>query len=299
MGMNGKRMLITGASGFIGSAIAQEAVKQGFDVTGTGRTGEPVDGIRIVKADIRDKGAMLRLTRGIDYVIHLAAITSSVEFERRMPFAYDVNVNGFNSVIEAAYTNGCEKFLYASSSAVYGNDFSESAKMDMGDGATPYAKTKLMNEMVAKSYSISKLLETVGMRFFNVYGPGENRKENNRSIVSIFLEDRAAHRPLVIYGDGKQSRDLIYVTDVAKIALKFLKKSPDSLYNVGTGKATSYNEIADMIDKKNKKYMPNKLSTYQTMTRADTTRLLKCIGVYDFVEVKEGIRKMLKLQPEQ
>ncbi len=299
MEMDGGRIFITGASGFIGRAIAQEAVKQGFDVTGASGMGQPIDGIEIVKADVRDKGAMLKLTRGTDYVIHLAAIVSNIELEKRMPLAYDVNVNGFNSVIEAAYTNGCKKFLYASSSAVYGNDFAETAKIEMSDEATTYVKTKLMNETVAKSYSLSKLLETVGMRIFNVYGPGENRKENNRSIVSAFLDDEAAHRPLTIYGDGKQSRDLIYVTDVAKIALELLKKSQYSLYNVGTGKATSYNEIADMIDKENKRYIPNKLSAYQVLTKADTTRLLECIGAYDFVEVREGIRRLLEFRPEQ
>lgn len=284
-------IFITGVSGFIGRAIAEEAVRQGYEVSGLDLSGSKIPGVKTFKGDIRDKELMLKLTKNVDYVMHIAAITSNLEFEKRLWFGYDVNVNGFNSVIEAAYTNGCKKFLYASSSAVYNNEFSEDAVIDIAKMTNHYAKTKLINEAVGKSYRSLKLLDATGMRFFNVYGPGENAKGNYASIVTIFRNCKKANKPIEIYGNGMQRRDLIYVTDVAKISLMLLKKGGESVYNLGTGKSTTYKEIAQMVGS-DIKYRDNPLSTYQLLTQADTTRLLKAIGNYKFITVREGIARL-------
>ena len=134
------------------------------------------------------------------------------------------------------------------------------------------------------------LLDAIGMRFFNVYGAWENDKGNYASIVSLFMKQKKAGM-ISIYGDGKQARDLIHADDVAKIALLLLRKGRKEVYNVGTGKATSYNEIADLVGG-NRTYVKNPLSTYQLLTKADTKRLLDDIGNFTFVDVKEGIARL-------
>ncbi|MDE1767803.1 MAG: NAD-dependent epimerase/dehydratase family protein [Candidatus Micrarchaeota archaeon] len=289
-----EKVFITGISGFVGKRIAEMAIKQGYEVSGIDRQGAEIPGVKIDKADVRDKEAMIKLTKGIDYVVHVAAVTSNLEFQKHLDFCYDINVSGFNSIIEAAYKNGCKRFVYASSSAVYKDKFSEDAILNIHGQKNHYAKTKMINEMIAASYNDLGVLETVGTRYFNIYGPGENRKGLYASIVSIYINQMLEDGKVTIYGDGKQSRDLIYIDDVAQISLKLLKKGKPGVYNVGTGKSTSYNEIADMISRGRKDYVENPLNTYQLLTKADTKRLLDAIGEYKFKDVKEGVKEMMK-----
>lgn len=285
------KLFITGISGLIGRTIAQRAVSLGYDVTGVDRTGKRIAGIKVVKADIRDTKKMLELTKKSNYVIHVAAITSNLEFSKNMALCYDVNVNGFNSVIDAAAKNNCERVVYASSSAVYSDKFSEDVVFDLQSMKNHYAKTKLMNEMVAESYNDVGDVEAVGTRYFNTYGPGEWSKGAYANIINIYIRELLEKGQMTIYGDGKQRRDIIYVGDVADITLRLLKKGKPGIYNVGTGKTTSFNEIAQMIGGK-RVYVKNKLNTYQLLTKADTRKLLGAIGDYKFKSVRDGIREM-------
>src|SRR5208283_1164509 len=184
---------------------------------------------------------------GVDYVIHLAAVTANLQFDADLKGCFDVNVNGFMNVIDAARINGVKKFVYASSSAVYTDKFSEDTVIDFSKKNNNYAKSKIINEMQASSYQDLYGLPTVGLRFFNAYGPGENEKGNYASIPMLFLRYKQKGEKIVIYGDGTQARDTVHVTDVAAIALKLLEKSTHMVYNVGTGVATPYNKIADMF----------------------------------------------------
>ncbi len=152
----------------------------------------------------------------------------------------------------------------------------------------------MINEMIAESYNSLGALETVGMRYFNVYGPGESQKGNYASIITLFIKQMLAKNQITIYGDGKQKRDLVYVGDVADISLKLLKKGRPGIYNVGTGKATSYNDIADMISSGKKIHIRNPLSTYQLLTKADTRKLRGAIGAFKFKDVKMGVKEMVK-----
>ena len=290
---NTERIFITGICGFIGRNLAAEAARNGYEVSGADIKVRDVPGAKVINADIRDRDRMLGLTKGADYIVHLAAVTSNLEFERRMPYSYEVNVNGFNSIIEAAYANKCRKFLYASSSAVYYNNaFSETSALNPDEMTNHYAKTKLINDMIAKSYTSCNLLDAVGMRFFNVYGPGENEKGDYASIITLFTKMKKAGKPIAIYGDGRQARDLIYIQDAAKIILLLMKKSGKNLYNVGTGKATSYNEIADMMGG-SREYVKNPLSSYQLFTKADNSRLLDEIGSFKFTDIKDYIKTLV------
>jgi len=285
-----KRIVITGVSGFIGKHVAQEAARRGYNVTGIGRPQECcAEAFDFISADIRDKDRMIQAMRDQDCVIHLAAVTSNVEFIKAPRDCYDINTNGFLNVIDAAAKGGCKRFVYASSSAVYRDSFSEHDVLDFRTQNNHYAKTKMMNEMTAKSYEDIYTMRTTGLRYFNVYGYGENEKGDYASIITLFRRARKNSEPLTIYGDGKQARDLIHVVDVANITLDLLEKGSCPVYNVGTGIATAYSTIAEIIDKHHIKYVPNPLASYQLYTRADTTRLKQILGDYKFTELEKGI----------
>ena len=281
-------VLVTGCSGFIGSHVSERALSEGYRVIGLDVKDCSNPEVEFIKGSITDKLAVEKAVSGADYVIHLAAITSNIEFEKDYERAHEVNVNGFLNVINAAAKSKCKKFLYASSSAVYPEEsqFSEDFIINIKRQRNHYAKSKLINEMYAESYRDIYKLPTVGMRFFNVYGPGENEKGDYASIITIFKSYKEMGKKLVIYGDGSQARDFIYVKDVAEIVLKLLKKAESGVYNVGTGTATSYLKIAELIDPLNKEHIPNPLSSYQRLTRADTGKLEEAIGEYKFTELE-------------
>ena len=123
-------LLITGAAGFIGRNVAAEALRRGYSVTGVDRRAGEISGIEVVNADIRDTDLVRPLLKNKQYVIHLAAVTSNVEFIKKPQDCYDINVNGFLTVIDAAARSGCQRFVYASSAAVYSDAFSETAAID-------------------------------------------------------------------------------------------------------------------------------------------------------------------------
>lgn len=142
------------------------------------------------------------------------------------------------------------------------------------------------------SKASSYQLRTLALRYFNVYGNGENQKGDYASVVTLFLKARKNGESLVIYGNGTQARDLIDVRDVAQITLDLLEKGSYHIYNVGTGVATTYATIAGMIDEHHITYVPNPLPSYQDYTRAETTRLREALGDYQFIELERGIEDM-------
>ena len=287
-----KNMCITGVSGFIGRHVAEEALRRGYRVTGLDRNQSPTSDFEFVNTDIRDTNRLTHAMRSQDYVIHLAAVTSNVEFVRNPVDSYDINASGFLGVIDAAAKNGCKVFVYASSAAVYLDRFSEDALIDVRKQSNHYAKTKIMNEMAARSYEEIYRMKTIALRYFNVYGNGENQKGDYASIITLFLKAKKNGEPLVLYGDGTQARDLINVVDTARITLDLLEKGSYDVYNIGTGTATKYVTIAELIDMHRIRYIPNPLPSYQLYTRAETGRLKEALGDYPFLDVKTGLEDM-------
>lgn len=295
--MKKETLLVTGSSGFIGSYIVEEALKEGYDVKGLDLKENNNNSIEFLKADICNKAAVSKAMKEVDYVIHLAAITSVVEFEKDAVECFNVNVNGFLNILNSAHNNKIKKVIYASSAAVYtGEHFSDSIPLDYSKQHNPYAQSKIMNEMIADYFYHYKNLNTLGLRFFNVFGEGENEKGPYASIVMQFIKNKEKNKPLIIYGDGLQARDFINVKDVAIITRMLLKKSNYGIYNVGTNKAVSYKSIGEIIDKAHIKYIKNPLKSYQYLTKADNSKLLHTIGHYNFIDVKEWLLKKFKQQ---
>ncbi len=293
----GKKLFITGISGFIGRNIAREAVKRGYDVSGMDLKEMNLDKIKVHVGDITDKKSVDKIISAVkpDYVMHLAAITANTPFRKMLEGCYRVNVDGFINVIDASVKAGCKRFIFASSAAVYleGSECSETTKLDIKEQNNHYARTKIINEMIAASYEDIYKVKTIGIRFFNVYGPTGEEKGETANIINMFLKAKHDGKKLVIYGDGEQARDMIYIDDAVALSLGVLEKGEESIYNVGTGHATSFKRIAELVDKKNIEYVANPLpkNQYQYFTKADTKRILGLFKNYKFVEIEDGIRR--------
>ncbi len=299
------RLLVTGSSGFIGSAICSVALRKGYEVVGLSDKEPTVKGIEAIQGDITQPESVKDAMQGVDAVIHLAAITVQNEFEKDPRRCLQINVDGFANVIQQASEQGV-RFLYASSSYVYpSTDFSETAPIDINQQPNIYARTKIMNEMIANFYaelhrlsSGERGIASLGLRFFNVYGIGEATKGPYTSVISKFAENKAKGEKIEVYralsGEGGASKDMVNIKDVAEITVRLLETKETGVINVGTGVATPYWDIAQMIDSANAVWVKNPLSTYQTFTKADTTKLMSVLGGYKFVSIKDGVEEILR-----
>ncbi len=227
------KALVTGGSGFIGRNIVKRLKELGWEVVGV--SAEASDGV--IRRDIR--GDLSDLMEGVDVVFHEAAVTSPPQFEEDPYAGLDVNVMGTFNVLQTAARKGVKRAVIASSSAVYGLT-ERPGREDEHPETYPnlYPITKLFGEYLGRYYAERKELEVVSLRYFNVYGPGENSKGAYSSVVSKFLDDALAGRRPVIYGDSTQRRDLVYVEDAVTANLPAAEKGKaGEVYNVGTGEA--------------------------------------------------------------
>lgn len=285
------KLLITGCAGFIGRHALKAAQARGWEVEGFDLRHES----KIRRADVR-------LGRRIeaDVVLHLAAFASNAGFAEHMAENYANNVMGTWNVLRLASANGA-RMVYASSSAVYGRNSriddrtcgwltdNEDDGFAMDELASHYAKSKLMCEMMAESFRAIGL-STLGLRIFNAYGAGDELKPPGRQAPPTWMK-AAKNRgePMVIFGDGTQAKDFIHVSDVVEVIMRLIECKAEGIVNVGTGTATSFNDLAKLIGcEMTYAPVPNPES-YQYFTRADTSRLLSLIGPYQFKSVEEGV----------
>lgn len=253
------RILVTGGAGFIGSHLVDRLIAEGSEVTvldnfDTGKL-HNVSGhknLRIVKGDIRDYALIRRTVEDVDAVFHEAALVSTVLSVQDPLAANEINVTGTLNLLKASSDLGVKRFIYASSAAVYGNTSVPRKKEDMPlDPASPYGMSKLAAEKYAKIFYELYGLETVSMRYFNVYGPRQRFDEKwaYGGVISIFLERLLKNMPLVVHGDGEQTRDFVYVKDVVEANMLVLKTSgaAGEVFNIGTGKRITVNKVAQIL----------------------------------------------------
>lgn len=286
------KLLITGASGFIGSYAVKAAMARGWEV-------DSID----TNAESERRRVDVRLLQRIeaDCVLHLAAWSSNAEFDltpKWLADHYANNVFGLWNVLRLAQQCGA-RVLYASSSAVLGGgqedlDTSQISGPDGwwdGDDDEPwrltshYGRSKRINELMAASYP-----NTLGLRIFNAYGKGDELKRHQAPITQM-LADKAKGEPFVCYGDGTQAKDFIHVSDVVEIIMRLIESPATGIVNVGTGVATSFNELIHLIGGMDGQYAPvPDPASYQYYTRADLSRLRSIIGNYKFLSVEEGLK---------
>lgn len=259
--MNSKVVLVTGGAGFIGSHLAEELVRRGYQVIilddlSTGRKeniegliGEPLTGeVQFVQGSITDLPLLQKLFQGVDCIFHLAAIPSVPRSLENPLACHEVNITGTLNVLLAAKDSGVKKVIYASSSSVYG----DTPTLPKTEGMlptpqSPYAVTKLCGEYYCRVFEQVYDLPTVCLRYFNVYGPKQDPGSEYAAVIPKFMRRALDGNPPVIFGDGKQTRDFTYVRDTVKATILAAETEARGVYNVGSGNRTTINELAKLI----------------------------------------------------
>ncbi len=247
------RYVVTGGAGFVGSYLVKLLVKEGHKVAVIDNLHKGkkenldsvISDIEFFQADIRDIEKMREILVNIDGVFHQAALTVVQESFVKKQEYYDVNVRGTENIFKLALENKF-KVVFASSSSVYGHKKTVPIIENMErDPINPYGQTKLDDEYLAEKYS--KLgVEISGLRYFNIFGKGQTPEY--AGVITKFLERIGKEQPPIIFGDGSQIRDFIYVEDIAKANLVIMEKNvSDLFFNVGTGNAISISELAKMM----------------------------------------------------
>ncbi len=299
-----KRILVTGGAGFIGSNFCnlnrEEYEIIALDNLFLGDERNLESGVQFIKGDACSVEDLNRVGK-VDYVVHLAGTSSAPMFTGEgFVDGYVNSVQSFCTVLDWARNYRVRKMLYASTSSLYGNNPIPLTEDQHVVPQNHYAVTKYLYERCAESYfNTYEDIEIIGFRFMSVYGPNEEAKGKYANIISQFAWDIARDLPPVIYGDGTQSRDFTHVSDVVqgiKLAMETGEKLGAQVFNIGTGKNTSLNEIVDALNEafgKNMtpKYIPNPVKeVYIKDQCADISKIRKILGYEAKVILKDGIR---------
>ena len=279
-----EKVIVTGGAGFIGSHLVNELVKQGIKVTvldnlSTGKKQNINPKAEFIECDIfkNTYGDLDFLLNGADTVFHLAAKTAVQESIEKPSLYNNVNVVGTLNLLEAAAAMKVKRFVFSSSSSVYGDAKSPTSETHPLNPISPYALSKLIGEQYCKLYSNIYDIDTVCLRYFNVYGDRMNN-EGYKLVFPIFKEQMLNNKQLTINNDGKQRRDFIYVDDVVKaniLAATDTDPLNGEVFNIGSGKNHSVNEIADMFGGK-KQYGNKVIEPFETL--ANNTKAQERLG---------------------
>jgi UDP-glucose 4-epimerase len=362
------KILVTGGAGFIGSNLANSLIhriKNGslptteldqtiqdsihpegnykfgdvvaLDDLSLGSTSNLSKEVKFVRGSIMDYDLVLELSRGCDYIFHQAALSSSPMFIEDPRKGIDINVMGFMNIMESAKRNKVRKVVYASSSSLYNGlptPYRESANIIP---KTFYESSFYCRETIARTYNVEYGVDSVGLRYFSVYGPNEKHKGRFANNISQFIWDMAEKKKSpIIYGDGNQTRDFTFVDDVVQANILAMngkkqhegpddnsisdsnnidnnkehrtkrgnnEKSGFTIYNVGTGVQTSFNRVIEIINRQldtdiKPVYVKNQINNYVQHTMADISLARLELGYEPrWNNVEDGIRQLLSLQP--
>jgi len=302
------KYVVTGGAGFIGSNIVEELVKRGEEVkvidnlsTGKRENLEGIlDKITLVEADICDTELMKKEFDGYDYVLHQAALVLVQESIENPIKTNKINSYGTLSVLLAAHEAGIKRVVFASSAAVYGDNeelpLNENA---MVQPLSPYAVTKVAGEQYCKVFSEIYGLETVVLRYFNVFGPRQDPNSDYAAVIVKFIQKMLKAEKPTIYGDGEQTRDFVHVDNVVEANL--LACTADNVsgevFNIASGEKTSVNELFDKLNSS----LGTKLEAEHGEERkgdikhsqADVSKAREMIGYEPKVGFDKGLEKML------
>jgi UDP-glucose 4-epimerase len=301
---------VTGGAGFIGSHLVDHLVDAGHEVVvldnfSTGKIRNLAHSLghrnfRFVRADIRRlPRSLLKNLKKVDTVCHLAAVTSVPESVINPVFTTEVNVIGTLNVLETAKALKAERVVFSSSSAVYGTPLAypipETASISP---ISPYGASKAASELYLGSFEENYGIETVSLRYFNVYGPRQ-RPGEYAGVISIFGRKALQHQPLQIYGDGSQTRDFIYVSDVVDATIAATERTlKRRVFNIASGHETSILELGRAIQKivkshSNLKFCPARTGEVARSV-ADTSRARKELRLVGGTKLDDGLSMTIK-----
>jgi UDP-glucose 4-epimerase len=304
-------ILITGGAGFIGSHLAEMLVGQGNNVTvidnlflGTESNLAKIrDSINFYKHNYEDKAFLDSTVKKhrIEYIFHFAGLSSAPMFDGNEPQGVAMNVVGFLHLLEVCRDNKVRRLMYASSSSIYGDAplHEENVKVYPPNF---YALTKYTMEHAARLFHDLYKVESIGFRFFSVYGKNERHKKQYANLVSQFLWAIQEGKEVVIYGDGSQTRDFIYVLDLCSALISGMnaesRHARAGVYNLGTSDTYSLNEMVALLEEAtgmeaNRQYVNNPIRNYVAHTKADCTKSKNALAFEPEYSLKQGIMDML------
>ncbi|MBU3958602.1 MAG: SDR family oxidoreductase [Candidatus Omnitrophica bacterium] len=303
------RFLVTGGAGFIGSHITEALVKKGRDVKvldnfSSGREenlSAVIDKVTLIKGDIRSKDTCLKVTRGIDFVLHQAALRSVPKSFIYTGDYNDVNIQGTLNLLEASVKNKVKVFVFASSSSVYGEVKVFPEREDSPPSPiSPYALTKLVGEYYCRIFSHSFGLPTISLRYFNVFGPRQALDDEYAIVIPKFITCLLKNEPAPIYGTGRQSRDFTYVQNVvtANILAAERHNGKGETFNIASGKDYSILELLKTLNKlMQKDIKPHFLDrrpgdVFRTL--ADLSRSKKLLGFEPKIDFIKGLKSTVE-----
>jgi UDP-glucose 4-epimerase len=299
------KVLITGGAGFIGShtvdaLLARNIAVRVLDDLSSGRHDNLPLGhsrLELIKGDIRDIETVHAAIQGISHCLHLAAqvsVTCTLQDPRA---SAERNVLGFVTVLEAARVAGVQRFVYASSAAVYGDP----AVLPLTEAAalsplSPYGLEKLINERYADLYQRLHGLSIMGLRYFNVYGPRQDPKSPYAGVIALFAELIRSGRALQVFGDGQQTRDFIFVGDVARANIAALEAQATGVCNVATGRSVTLLQLIDELGdlsgmQPDINFLPPREGDIQR-SAADPRRMHKLLGVRAQIALAGGLKAL-------
>jgi UDP-N-acetylglucosamine 4-epimerase len=256
--LSNKTILVTGGAGFIGSNLCETLLEKGnkvvcLDNFATGKKENVKEffkdnNFRLIEGDIRKLGDCLKATNDVDYVLHQAALGSVPRSIKEPITSSEVNVSGFLNMLVASRDNGVKRFVYAASSSTYG-DSESMPKVEhvIGKPLSPYAITKYVNELYADIFSKTYGLETIGLRYFNVFGRKQDPNGAYAAVIPKFVSQLMKGQSPVINGDGNYSRDFTYIDNVIQANLLSLvttkEKAINTVYNVAYGDRNTLNDL--------------------------------------------------------
>jgi nucleoside-diphosphate-sugar epimerase len=303
---------VTGGAGFIGSHITDRLLESGFDVTviddlSSGcleNISAHTDkrGFVFVRGDIRSLETVKKVVKNVNVVFHEAALVGVTESLKKPMLVNDINVNGTLNLLEASLKAGVERFVLASSAAVYGDPKTVPIKEDsVVVPESPYAVSKLVTELYAKTYFRVYGLETVCLRYFNVYGPRQ-ASGPYAAVITAFVDDLIRNRRPTIYGDGEQTRDFVNIKDVVQANVLAMEKDcAGEVFSVATGSSVTINHLLEIIKRAMDK---NEIEPKHAAQRphdirescGDVSRASKILGFKPEVSLEDGLRDFVKYQ---
>jgi nucleoside-diphosphate-sugar epimerase len=301
--------LVTGGGGFIGSHITEALVRRGkqvrvLDNFSTGRRdnlAHLAGQIELIEGDIRDEATLQQACAGIDVVFHEAAIPSVPRSVKEPEVNHDVNVNGTFKVLLAARDAGVRRVVYAASSSAYG-EIGTSAKVELQtpNPLSPYAVAKLVGEYYCQVFASVYGLETVALRYFNVFGPRQDPSSPYSGVISKFVTSLLAGQSPKIFGDGEQSRDFTYIANVIDANMRAAESmaAVGQVINVGTAARTTLNQLlAELQQIIGTALVPEYAETRAGDVRhslADLTRAGELLGYHPQTDLATGLRQTVE-----
>jgi len=299
-----KKAIVTGGAGFIASHLVDKLLEEDYSilVLDNFSTGRPQNleqhkqnkNLKVERVDLADFEKILPFFKGVDQVFHLAALADIVPSIVNPSGYFKSNVNGTFNVVEAARLSGVKKLVYAASSSCYGiPDSCPTKETAQIKPLYPYALTKYLGEQLVLHWGHVYKLPVISLRLFNVYGPRSRTSGSYGAVFGVFLAQKLNNKPFTVVGDGRQTRDFVFVTDVANAFFMAANSNcQQEVMNVGSGGTYSVNRLIELLGGESK-YIPKRPGE-PDCTFADITKITKLLGWKSKVSLEEGVKIILE-----